>query len=92
MKKLTMSQLAILFNMSLLDESDLTLEMPFNIARRPIAHMPLLGREHKEFVFIRGYAKAAFGLVQRGILMRDSDDPFFWLTTFGISYIKGLQS
>ena len=92
MKKLTVSQQNILDNMASLKESDLTLEMPFNIARRPPARMGWLGREHKEIIFVRGYAQAAFGLVQRGILMRDSDDSFFWLTSFGIEYIKGLES
>lgn len=92
MKKLTASQQTILDNLASLGESDLTLDMPFNIARRPLGNMSLLGREHKTIIFVRGYAQAAYGLVQRGLLIRDKDDLFFWLTTYGIEYIKGLQS
>jgi hypothetical protein len=44
--------------------------------------------------FVKGYAMAARGLLQRGIIIRDYTDPpsRYWFTTHGIEYIKGLQS
>ncbi|MCK5601610.1 hypothetical protein KAR91_07075 [Candidatus Pacearchaeota archaeon] len=91
MKKLTKSQQDILDNLSSLNTSDLTLDMPFNIARRPMGCKSFWSREFETVIFIRGYAKAAEGLKNRGLLLRDSDNPFYWLTSFGIEYIKGLQ-
>ena len=92
MKALTKSQQDILNNMSILEESDLGLDTPFNIARKPLSHIHLFVRNHEQIIFVRGYVQAAEGLRQRGLLMRDSNDFFYYLTSFGIEYIKGLQS
>jgi hypothetical protein len=72
----------------------LTLETPFHIARHAPSYFTWLHyeKENVDTQYIRGYAKSADGLVQRGILIRDSTDQRFWLTSFGIEYIKGLQS
>ena len=52
--------------------------------------MSFLCRQYGKIVFVRGYSKAAYGLVQRGILIRDKEEEVFWLTTFGINYVKEL--
>ena len=73
----------------------LHVRQPLHIARRK--NEPQMYRwdcdsgEDMDTVFVLGYSKAAVGLNQRGILTRDSLDPRFWLTEFGIEYIKGLQ-
>jgi len=74
----------------------LTLEQPIHIARKydtsQIRAWHYTPGAYHPTAYIKGYVKAAEGLRQRGLLIRDSGDCRYWLTSYGIDYIKGLQS
>jgi len=94
MKALTFDQIVIINKLAELDCSQLSLGQPFIIAHKPPGRFALeWHNEYKDgFLYIEGYVKSAEGLRQRGLLIRDKGDCFYWLSSFGIEYIKGLQS
>lgn len=92
MKKLTQSQQDIIDKFRELPFTELRLDTPFHIARRAPSWWAWehYEKEEIETQYIQGYARAADGLVQRGLLIRDKGAVRFWLTLFGLSYIKEL--
>ena len=96
MKQLTKAQQDIINEMARMARANqlaLDLDTPMIIfLRNPITNYGWeeINRYNLKYdnpTYVKGYTKAAEGLRQRGLIMRDSHDRRYWFTTFGIQFV-----